>query len=357
MAEGQSVEQGQVLVELETTSSDADLSELSLRIASLNIDLQRLEAERRGDAQLGLKGLQETLAKQADQAVALFNSRRERLQHQLEDQTQMIAMRQLDIDSLGSKNTKLKERLVLVAEQIDISEDLLRDNLTNRYQHLELLKEANDLELKIDEANNALKAAHHAMAEAQLKRKTLQSSYDEEVNHDLSETRSMKEELEQRLRKVRDELQRRSIRAPVSGIVKTLYISTRGEVLRSGITLLDIVPAGDRLLVAITGGRHRLCERGAVFSVAPHHLQCPQIWPHRWGGEQDQSRHLDAEAGEPYYKVVIQPDAEQFDSGSEVYPFVPGMVLAVQILTGERTVLDYMISPFTRFMDMALKER
>ena len=356
--EGQRVKKGEILVELEATASDADLSELGLRISSLRADLLRLEAEIRGDAVLGIpKGVAEEQVIQ--QAMALFNARRQVLQTQLSDQEQVIAMRKLEMKSLDGKGKRLRDRLVLVKEQISISESLLKDNLTNRYQHLELLKEANSLESSIDETQSALDVSRLSISEAELKTVAFQSAYTEEVNTSLGDTRRQKEELEQRLRKAEDELQRRSIKASMNGIVKSLYITTNGEVLRPGMTVLDLVPEGDTLLIE---AKVPVADIGYVMTDQLAQLRLTTSNARKYGHingivEKISPDTIVDEKGAPYYKAVIRPDTTIFDGGDEEYPFIPGMMLSVQILTGERTVLEYIMSPFTRNFGQALKER
>ena len=356
--EGQRVAKGETLVELEATASDADLSELRLRIASLKVDLLRLEAERQAKAKLeiNLEGADPLVV---DQAMALFNARRQLLNTQVSDQEQVIAMRKLDMQSLETKGERLAERLVLVQEQIAISESLLKDNLTNRYQHVELLKEANGLQSSIDEAESALAVSKLAISESELKKQALKSIYDEEVNTTLGQTRRQKEELEQRLRKAEDELSRRSIKAPMSGVVKSLYITTKGEILRSGMTVLDVVPEGDHLLIE---AKVPIADIGYVKTEQQAQLRLTTSNARKYGNingsvEKISPDTIVDEKGQPYYKAVIRPEVIIFDGGDEEYPFIPGMMLSVQILTGERTVLEYLISPFMRNFGSALKER
>lgn len=355
---GQRVKKGQTLVELEATASDADLSELRLRIRALEVDILRLEAERRGDRQLVIPA-DVTDKHVLDQAIALFKTRRQLLVTQISDQEQVISMRKLDMKNFEAKGKRLKDRLLLVKEQISISESLLKDNLTNRYQHLELLKEANGLESSIDEAQSSLEVSKFSISESELKKEAVQNTYDEEVNTALGQAKRQKEEFEQRLRKAEDELSRRSIRAPMDGIVKSVLITTEGEVLRPGMTVLDLVPEGDHLLIE---AKIPIADIGYVKPDQQAQLRLTTSNARKYGHINGVVQKISPDTivddkGEPYYEAVIHPESIVFDAGDEQYPFVPGMMLSVQILTGERTVLEYLISPFTKNFDMALKER
>ncbi|MGN7614167.1 HlyD family type I secretion periplasmic adaptor subunit, partial [Magnetococcales bacterium HHB-1] len=250
VAEGEQVKQGQPLVTLETAASDADVRELKVRIASLNMEILRLQAESEQKKMLQIDHkLTEQYPHQAEQVQTLFIARQKRLKNDLDGQKELIVQRSEDIAEIEGRLKNQQRQLKLVREQLKISERLLKNDLTNRYNHLDLMKEVNGLRGKIAADRIAKKRAEAALKEAEVRLKGILGSYKEEVESGLESAQREQAEYRARLRKYADNLSRTVLRAPVSGLVHTLYVVTEGGVVKSGETVLDIVPGGDRLVV------------------------------------------------------------------------------------------------------------
>jgi membrane fusion protein, adhesin transport system len=176
----------------------------------------------------------------------------------------------------------------------------------------------------------------------------------------LDENRGQYDGYLERLRKFDDNLQRTVLRAPVDGIVKTLYLVTEGGVIRPGETVLDIVPEGDRLIVE---ARLPTQDIGYIHAGQKAVIKLTTADARRFGNINGEVVHISPDTlvtdkGQPYYKVrVATEDACFKGSGGEKYCLYPGMLVLVNIHTGQRTVLEYLFSPFFASMDSALTER
>ena len=132
-----------------------------------------------------------------------------------------------------------------LAAQIGISEQLLKEKLSNRMQHLNLLKEAAGLKGKIGEDKAGLRRITSARKEALNKLGSIGDAFREKAQEGLEKKRREFEEFSNRLRKYEDSLKRTVLRSPVDGVVKTLYVVTIGGVVGPGATVADVVPVGD----------------------------------------------------------------------------------------------------------------
>jgi len=359
--EGQRVKRDQPLVELQTTASDADVRELNVRIASLKIEGIRLEAEFSGqDRAIFAPELEQDYPELVQQSRELFSARRERFRLDRERQQQLVNQRRQEMDEIAARLRNQKDKLTLLAEQIGISEELLKDDLTNRYTHLELLKEQNTLKSAIEENASALKQAESALKAEQARLDGILSTYNEEVQTALDENRRQYDGYLERLRKFDDSLKRTVLRAPVDGIVKTLYLVTEGGVIRPGETVLDIVPEGDLLIVE---ARLPIQDIGYIHNGQRAVIKLNTADARRFGNIDGEVAHISPDTlvtdqGQPYYKVRVATDQSCFQARrGEAYCLYPGMIVLVNIQTGQRTVLEYLLSPFFSSMDSALTER
>lgn len=358
--EGDRVEQGVPLVVLESTTSAADVGELESRLTSLGLEIARLEAQIAGkatpefDAEIARRHPNQVRA-----ALELFQSRRKRIANQISTHEEAGVQRQQDINEITVRIANSRNSLELQREQVSISEDLLKQDLTNRYNHLDLLKEASHLEGRIKEDGAALKRAKAAWKEARARLEGARNGFAEEVKRELESARRSHQELSQRMLKFADSLRRTIVRSPVDGIVKTLYVATVGGVVKPGNSVADIVPAGDRLVVE---ARLPTQDIGYVSPGQTVLVKLASADAMRFGGLEGTVVNISPDTlttqdGVPYYKIRIETGRDRFERGRLQYRLFPGMQVIASIQTGTRTVLEYIFDPFLNAFGDALRER
>jgi len=260
---------------------------------------------------------------------------------------------------LKTRLSNLRKRLLLVQEQVKISENLLKEDLTNRYKHLDHLKEVNSLESSISENQSMLLKADSALKQAIVQKSTISNTYLEEVRDHLKTTRMQYNEYQQRLRKSNDSLDRTILRAPVDGIVKSLYVSTEGGVIRPGGSVLDLVPSDVKLVIE---AKLPTRDIGYVQEGQKANVSLASSDAQRFGKLEGMVISISPDTllsqnGIPYYKVQLITKQDHFKDDKQLYKLVPGMSLTVQIIIGQRSVLKYLTEPFLSRFGSALKER
>ena len=358
--EGERVENNQEMVILAPTSSSADVKELEVRLAGLEIEIIRLEGHFSGLSNPDFKAkLKEKYPRQVERANKRFEISMRRHQGDISKQQKTIKQRQNAISEIEVRIRNNRSGLRLIKEQVAISNQLLKENLTNRYKHLDLLKEEARLRGGVEQESAALIGARSALEEAEAGLITIENIFEDENRKELDQARQTYAELSQRMDKFRDSLARTTLRAPVGGIVKTLYVATIGGVIKPGEPVIDLVPEGDRLIIEaklatqdigyVENGQDVVVKLasadaarfggldGKVMSVSPDTLMTPE--------------------GSPFYKVRIQTEKSYFQQGKNRYNLFPGMQVVANIQTGQRTVVEYLIEPFLRSMGDAMQER
>jgi len=248
--EGDVVAPGQSLIVLERTISGANVQELVVRMTALRIDIARHNAELSGADRVTFDAdLVAEYKDLVDAAVKRFDTRNNRIRNQLEGQRQLLTQRREQAREIRARIKKNRGKLKLLREQIKISVELMKDELTNRMIHLNLLKEETTLVGDIAEDSAAVKRTESSVKEAQSQIAALKNSIEEDVRQKLSEKQRSYTEFAERMERLQDNLARTVLRSPVAGVVKSLSVATVGGVVRAGDTVLDIVPAGDRLVI------------------------------------------------------------------------------------------------------------
>ncbi|MEO5373557.1 MAG: HlyD family type I secretion periplasmic adaptor subunit [Alphaproteobacteria bacterium] len=357
--EGESVVRDQPLVVLESTTSGADVAEISTRIAALRADVVRLEAEAANQDQITLpEGFRRDHADLADQVLAQFRSRQESYRTNLATQQELVAQRQQAINEIDARLRNSRSTLKLMEEQIKISEELLKDQLTNRLNHLALLREASGLKSRIEEDSAALLRTQAGLKEAQSQLVGIRNTHRQEINDQLTKTHRDLEEMGERQKKFSDNLRRTVLRSPVDGLVKTVYVATRGGVVQAGKTVVDVVPAGDRLVVE---AKLPVYDVGYVRAGQMAFVRLASQDASRFGSLHGTVVNVSPDSivtdKGAYYKVRVETNGDRFRHGREEYQLLPGIQVTANIVTGERSVFDYLTDPLLGRVGEAMRER
>jgi membrane fusion protein, adhesin transport system len=358
--EGDRVKADQPLVVLESTASGADVQELTIGITSLRIDVARLVAEKKAAAKpMFDDDLIRDYPNLVRRATELFQTRRRLFDNELAGNREIISQRREEIEQISSRLSNEKESLKLLEEQIGISEELLKDDLTNRMVHLNLLKEASDLRGRVGSDKAALRRAKAVSQEAKIKLSSVTETFQEEVRLDLEEKRRSLEERRERVSKFEDNLQRRILRSPVDGVVKTLHVFTIGGVVQPGATVVDVVPEGDSLVIE---AKLPTQDVGYVHAGQTALITLASADAMRFGNLKGEvvlvsPDTIETSQGTPFYKVRIKTNQDFFERNELRYQLVPGVQVLCSIRTGQRSVLEYLMEPFLGSFRMALRER
>nr|CRH05752.1 Putative Type I secretion membrane fusion protein, HlyD [Candidatus Magnetococcus massalia] len=359
--EGMLVEEGQPLIELATVDSEGELAELEIRLSALDVRIHRLRAELAGEKRFVIpKALQRPEVKEAVvESQALFNVRRKRLESQLQVQQDLISQRAHETAEIQARVGWNRSMLKHLEEQLAISRKLLKKNLSNRMTHADLLKEEAQSKGMISESQARLKRVRAAEAESRAQLVTIVTAFHEEARQALDDAIRTRQELSQRKAKLEDSLARRVMRAPVRGIVKTLNLFSKGEVVKPGATVLELVPTGEQLIIE---AKLPVQEVGFISVGQRAIIQLPSADLSRFGKLYGTVAGVSPDAmvtqeGHAFYRVRITPEATRFSNQSNHYDLRPGVQVMVSILTGRRTVLDYLLTPLMGGMDRAFRER
>lgn len=372
--EGEEVSKGNSLMILESTLSDADVKELQARQDFLKIQTIRLKAEIRGSGGIRFpRQLAKNNSELIQQEKELHAARRKKLLNELKIADEKINQRKQEINEANAEIREIEARLknnrnslVLINEQVAISEDLLKDDLTNRYNHLNLLKESNLLKSRIEEDMAVLSRLaavvlrqKSSVRDTRSLKENINLMFSQEVHTQLEERQKEFREIRERLRKAKDNLKRTVLRSPVNGIVKKIRIVTKGGVVPPGGKVIDIIPAEGGLVVE---ARMPPYDIGYVSVGQKGTIKLKSSDAIRFGNVAVKVAHISPDTfadsdGSAYYKVILEPETDYFEKKSTRYNLVPGVEVVSSIHTGERSVLKYIFEPFLTSADSAFQER
>lgn len=362
--DGDKVARGQVLMRLSNAQPGAQVASFSSQRLALLAQDARLIAERDGGGTIGFPSdLMASADPRAAESMAgqqsIFTSRRAAMEGQVAILTQRIAEAGAEIDSHNAQVRALDQQIALMREELDGALQLFTKGYEPKTHILALKREAAGLDGARGDQLGQIARAEQTISEARLQIAETTKQRASEIATELTDVETRLTETTQRLRAANDIEQRTEIRAPLSGSVVNLRFFTNGGVIRPGDAILDIVP--DRLGLVVET-RIKPSEVASIQPGLPAKVRLtafkqrvvPLLDATVTMVSADALR--DRDNGEPYYSAEVEIDAEQLARLKDV-KLISGMPAQVVIPTGERTLLDYLLSPLRESYSRALSER
>ena len=361
--EGAVVDKGQVLLRIENTAAEANFGELQQRRLSALAAIARLQAEQ--DATEGtLPVFSDDLTQAAPDLVqaelGLFNVRQQQLHSQIQILEDQVAQRKQEMQELDSKLAGLRSAHGLASQELEITRPLAEQGVVAKVDMLRLEREVLDLRSQIEATNLARPRAESALNEAQRRIAERLVTFRSEAATELSKRQAELASINEALTADTDRVNRTEVRSPVHGTVKEIKVRTVGGVIQPGQDLMEIVPIEDTLLVEAQVRPSDIAfmypNQKAVIKITAYDFSI-------YGGldavvEQISADSIeDKEKGESFFRVYLRTDKNYLGTAEDPLPIIPGMTASVDVLTGEKTVLEYLMKPILRARDSALRER
>ena len=347
ISEGEKVEINQSLVVLSKEKASSEFEEINSRLKSIDLSILRVNSEINSNNSIEIPENQnnlfdEELVKSENE---LFQSRRKAINSE-------IKSKKASIDKANKNLKNLKKRLKIVKEQEDISQKLLEVEATNRLKHLEILRERQEVEGSIDEQQSIIDLSKNDLEK-------VQNNYIEDLNIELSQYRKEKEELNKRIQKYSDSLNRTVLKSPVSGTVKLVSVNSKGAIVAPGVTVVEIVPENEKLIIE---AKLPLSEIGYVKKNLEAKIRLNTPEGSRFRSIKGKvvfvgADRISSKDEEGFYLVKVETSENSFARKNEEYRLLSGVPVMVGIITGKRSFMDYFLTPFITGASFALSER
>ena len=347
ISEGEKVEINQPLVVLSKEKASSEFEEINSRLKSIDLSILRVNSEINSSNSIEIPEnknnlFDEELVKSENE---LFQSRRKAINSE-------IKSKKASIDKANKNLKNLKKRLKIVKEQEDISQKLLEVEATNRLKHLEILRERQEVEGSIDEQQSIIDLSKNDLEK-------VQNNYIEDLNIELSQYRKEKEELNKRIQKYSDSLNRTVLKSPVSGTVKLVSVNSKGAIVAPGVTVVEIVPENEKLIIE---AKLPLSEIGYVKKNLEAKIRLNTPEGSRFRSIKGKVVFVGADRisnkdEEGFYLVKVETFENSFARKNEEYRLLSGVPVMVGIITGKRSFMDYFLTPFITGASFALSER
>lgn len=359
VSEGQLVEKGNVLLRIDDTRFSSSFRESQLKYWELVARTSRLAAESEGKALEFPSALMESQPALVAEETALYQSRQLQLQTTIDVLKRQAEQRRQELVEKQARQEQLSRSFELSNQELQMSEPLVAAGVMSEVELLRLRRTVNDLKGEMDSNRLAIPRIRSSMDEVQQKINEATTRFKSEAARELSEVRAEMARTEESVSALADRVTRTNVRSPMKGTIKRLMINTIGGVIQPGMDLVEIVPLEDNLLIEaqirpadiafLRPGQEAMIKFTAYdFSI--------------YGGLQAKLERISADTitndeDESFYLIYLRTEQNYIKSSLGELGIIPGMTVTVDILTGEKTVLDYLLKPILKAKNEALRER
>ncbi len=362
--EGDKVEAGQLLVQVESTAARSLVEVLRSQLAGLLVQEARLTAEREEREGFtlppeldDLRATPVVMSAMASESSYLA-ARTASYRGQVELVNKRISQLEEQIQGFRALRQSQSEQSRLIKDELSGLRQLLEQGYVSRSRVLALERNAAQLDGQAAQYASDISRARQQITESQTQIAQLRRQREDDVSRDLRDVQQKISELRPRLQSALDVLDRTEIRSPIGGLVVGLSVFTQGGVIDRGRRLMDIVPADSVLVVEAAVRPEDVNEvkiggRAEIRFTTANQRNLPVVEGEIRGVSAD--RLVEERSGRPYYTATVTVDPASLSRLGTLVP-QPGMPVDVMFPTGNRSALDYMLSPLLQRFDKAMLE-
>ena len=356
--EGERVKKGDLLLKIDNQKSFSSYESNQVAINALKAKIMRLRAEARNEKFVVGEETRKRMPQLIKNEMSLYESDMQRLHAAVEIVKQQRFQKEREYEESLKRLEILKEDMKLIDEEIAIMKPLVEKGIKSQYDFLKLQREKNAIKKELKSIELSLPRLRSAIKEAKTKVDETVYQFQTRAKEQLNEALAKYKSLRATDEALSDQVKRTIVRSPIDGTVQKLYVHTVGGVVKPGADLVEIVPANDSLLIEVKvkpsdiafiykGQKAKVkfsaydfaiygALDGKVESISPDSIQ--------------------DEKGTTYFKVRIVTDKNFLQRDGKRLKIIPGMTVSVDIITGKKTILDYILKPILKTKQYSFSE-
>lgn len=360
---GQVVKKNDLIVRLDDTLNESSLGEQQAKARTLSARIARLKQEQEGRIGEPLScpdDLMRTAPQICENEQKLLVARRQNFDIKLNVLKSRLDQREKELNEAKVNVQRLTESLAVSDKEAELITSMVKRKLMAQTEQMRVDREQTELRGQLNLAEETIKRTEGAIVEAKLQVDEFGLQLQQEALDELTQALAELSVVDETIRGATDRVARTDIRSPVDGIVNTLDVNTLGAFVQPGAVVAGIVPTSETLLVEA-----RVSPRDVAF-IRPDQKALIKVSAYDFsifGGLNGKVQTITADSlvdqntGEPYYQVRVSTDRSTLERDGMSYSIIPGMISTVEIITGRKTILAYLLKPINKARNEALRER
>ena len=360
---GQVVEKGDLIIRLDDTTTTSNLGESVAKFRALKARLARLNLEQTGNYDTPYQCPEELVPSSTiicENEAKLFISKRDNYRNKLAVLKQRLVQREREMGETKANIKRFEGSLALSKSELSLLQPLAKRGLVAKTELIRVQKDVNEFGGQLNLTRESVEKIKGAISEATLQMKELGLQLQQNAFNEKTEALAEMSVLEETVRGGANRVARTDIRSPVDGIINSLTINTIGSFVQPGSPIAEIVPTSEELLIeaqisprdiafVLEGLKAKVNVTAYDFSI--------------YGGLDaivttvTADSIVDQQSGETYFYVRVKTNKSYLEYRGKQFQITPGMICSVDIITGKKTILHYLLKPLNKARQEALTER
>ena len=357
--EGDKVKKNQVLLKIKNIKSKADLAGYISKYKELYAKSKRLKAQASLSTLAFRKDFfannKELCAREKD----LYDTNIKELRSKIDTFKKQIAQKDDQLVQAKTKIKNLQKSYNLISEEVKISKPMVEEGVKSKIDFLKLQREANNIKTEIDSTKKSIPQIYSSIKEIKSKIKEVNLSFKSQSQKELNSIIGEMDRVSEKIKAFKDSVRRTLVRSPVDGIIKKLFVNTIGGVVKPGMDLAEIVPDNKSLIAEV-----KVKPKDIAF-IYPSQKALIKFSAYNYsiyGGLKGEVISISPDTmtdkrGKTFYIVRIKTDKNALFYGGKKLKIIPGMTVNVDIITGKRTILEYIVKPILNSKDYIFADR
>lgn len=358
--EGDIVQKDQILLRIDNTMADARVQENTEMYYRYLAAVARLKAQINQTPYVMPSIVEEKAPKIAEQEIARYTARTEKLKNELSLASQEIEQKTQELSELTNKREQLTEQYRLSQEEVAISKPLVEKGLSPKVDFLRLQREEAEIKGQLGSINASVKKAESTIKEAQDKYSQVSFAMRSEDYTELRDAENKLASAHGEVKTVEDRLTRTEIKSPVKGIIKQLLKATIGGIVKPGEDVIEIVPIEEFLLIE---AQVKPSDVAFLRPGLPASVKLTAYDFSIYGGLKAELTEISPDTIEDpdkqhmkFFRVRLRTLGNKLSKSKKELAIIPGMTATVDIITGKKSILDYLLKPILKVKQNAFSE-
>ena len=357
--EGQEVAKGEVLLKINNSKSTSELQTSKMKLLELQAKRLRLYAEAN---QLPFDNVETdniALRKQIELARKLYNSNRLGMLAKDQSIVQQIEQRKQELKEAEAKVKTLSKSLEYVQEEIRMTKPMVRKGVKSKVDFLKLKREENEIINNIEAAKLSLPRLRYAIEEYRSKRIEAKREFINKAKEELNKVTAEISRIKSQLIAYKDQVRRTMVKSPVDGIVQKLFVNTVGGVIKPGENLIEIVPTNKKLYLEV---KIKPSDIAFIHPGAEAKVKVSAYDYAIHGGLEGKVINISPDTitdkkENTFYLIHIVTEKNYLGTEKHPLKIIPGMMVNVDIVTGKKTIMQYILKPILKSKTYVFSER
>ncbi len=358
--EGDFLKKGEPLVKIKNQKSLSYLESTKAKIISLKIKIKRLLAESNGsDVLIFPKKFYKLAPDIVKNELSLFNTHKQELNSKVSQLKEQLKQKQQELKNAKVSLKLTENSLNIINKELQMTIPMVKQGVKSKIELLKLKREVNKLKNKYESTKLSIPKLQSNIKEIKDKINTLKLKFQNEAKDKLTEVMTEYLSLKAQIQSLKDTIKRTIVKSPVDGVVKKLYVNTIGEVIKPGGNIVEIVPVKNTLLIKT---KIKPKDIGFLYPGERAIIKFSAYDYTIFGSMEGKVTLISPDTiedkrGDIFYIVYVKTNKNYLEKNGKKFKIKPGMIANVDIITGKKSVMDYILKPILKTKTYTFTEK